>query len=154
MEIGPGLGTLTARLLDSGAQVIALEFDHDLADALADNTTKLLKNKATIKDLEVREGDIRSFNYTTLKSPYKICANIPYYLTSHLLRQLCDTPNKPDRVALLIQKEVAERVAAEDGKMSILSCFVHFYYDCSQGSLVPAHMFTPPPQVDSMVLMM
>jgi 16S rRNA (adenine1518-N6/adenine1519-N6)-dimethyltransferase len=67
---------------------------------------------------------------------------------------LCDTPNKPEKVALLIQKEVAERVVAEDGKMSILSCVVHFYYDCFEGALVPAKLFTPPPKVDSKVLIM
>jgi 16S rRNA (adenine1518-N6/adenine1519-N6)-dimethyltransferase len=154
LEIGPGLGTLTARLLDIGAEVTALEFDHDLANSLRENTTKLVNNTSNMDHLSVLEGDIRGFNFTTLSSPYKLCANIPYYLTSHLLRQLCDTNNKPEKVALLIQKEVAERVAAEDGKMSIISCFVHFYYDCFEGSVVPARLFTPAPKVDSQVLIM
>jgi len=154
LEIGPGLGTLTSRLLSLGANVKALEFDHELASALIVNTRQLLKDKEYIERLEVQEGDIRSFNFTTMEQPYKLCANIPYYLTSHLLRQLCDTPNKPAQTALLIQKEVAERVVAEDGKMSILSCIVHFYYDCFEGSIVPAILFTPPPKVDSQVLIL
>lgn len=154
LEIGPGLGTLTSRLLNIGARVKALEFDHDLADALKQNTLRLLSEKDAIDRLEVQEGDIRSFNFTEVESPYRLCANIPYYLTSHLLRQLCDTQNKPEQVALLIQKEVAERVVAEDGKMSIVSCFVHYFYDCFEGSVVPAKLFTPPPKVDSQVLIM
>jgi 16S rRNA (adenine1518-N6/adenine1519-N6)-dimethyltransferase len=154
LEIGPGLGTLTSRLLSKGAKVTALEFDHMLAISLVQNTQKLLTQPEKLEQLTVIEGDIRTFNFLSFPSPYKICANIPYYLTSHLLRQLCDTPNKPEQVALLIQKEVAERVAAEDGKMSVISCVVHFYYDCFEGSLVPAKLFTPPPKVDSQVLIL
>lgn len=154
LEIGPGLGTLTAKLLEWGAHIKALEYDHDLAESLIVNTSKLLKSKDDIKRLEVMEGDIRTFNFMSIPSPYKLCANIPYYLTSHLLRQLCDTPNKPDKIALLVQKEVAQRVAAEDGKMSIVSCIVHFYYDSYEGSVVPAKLFTPPPKVDSQVLVL
>lgn len=154
LEIGPGLGTLTSRLLEAGAEVMALEFDHDLAVSLAQNTQKLISSPGMISRLNVIEGDIRSFNFSSLKEPYKVCANIPYYLTSNLLRQLCDTPTKPEKVALLIQKEVAERVVAEDGRMSILSCIVHFYYDCFEGAIVPAKLFSPAPKVDSQVLIM
>lgn len=151
LEIGPGLGTLTARLLARGSQVIALEFDQDLARSLSANLNRLDANQ---KNLEVLEGDIRTFNFTELAPDYKVCANIPYYLTSNLIRMLCDTTNKPIVTAMLVQKEVAERVVATDSKMSILSCFAHFYYECSLGDHVPAKLFTPPPKVDSQILVL
>jgi 16S rRNA (adenine1518-N6/adenine1519-N6)-dimethyltransferase len=79
-------------------------------------------------------------------------ANIPYYLTSNLLRILCEAPNHFSQAALLIQKEVAERVCAQPGDMSILSVSVQFYCQTSLGKLVPAALFTPPPKVDSQIL--
>ena len=104
--------------------------------------------------LDVVEGDIRNFDFSKMPQGYKICANIPYYLTSNLLRRLCDTESKPERVALLMQKEVTQRVVAEDGRMSLISCFVQFFYDTFEGTPVPAGLFTPPPKVDSLVLIL
>lgn len=156
LEIGPGLGTLTARLLERGANVQALEFDHELATSLDTNVSKLLRldgDSLKIK-LQIVEGDIRSFDFTSMQVDYKVCANIPYYLTSNLIRLLCDTPNRPFSIALLMQKEVAVRIAAEDGKMSMLSCVAHFYYECHVGDMVQAKLFTPPPKVDSQILIM
>ena len=79
-------------------------------------------------------------------------ANIPYYLTSNLLRVLSESPNPPAVIALLIQKEVAERVAAEPGDMSILSVTTQYYYQASLDMIVPAELFTPPPKVDSQII--
>ncbi len=157
LEIGPGLGTLTTRLLARGAKVKALEFDHDLAESLVSNVSKSLREqgeRGVVENLNVVEGDIRTFDFRGMPMGYKVCANIPYYLTSNLIRLLCDTDNQPSMVGLLMQKEVAERIAAEDGKMSTLSCVAQFYYECYLGEMVPAHLFTPPPKVDSQILIM
>lgn len=151
LEIGPGLGTLTDELLATGASVTALEFDPQLASNLA-LKYKVANNDEDSSQIKIVEGDIRKFDFSSLGSGYKIVANIPYYLTSHLVRQLCETPNKPARAVLLVQKEVAERICAKPGKMSILSVFAQSYFGCSLGVEVPAKFFTPPPKVDSQVV--
>jgi 16S rRNA (adenine1518-N6/adenine1519-N6)-dimethyltransferase len=147
IEIGPGLGTLTKELLARGANVTAIEFDSILAANLAVRLGKP-------KDLNVLCQDIRKFRFDMFSDNYKIVANIPYYLTSNLLRIITDTPNKPQTAVLLVQKEVAERVAASPGDMSLLSVIVQTYYKCTLGEIVPAELFTPPPKVDSRVLIL
>lgn len=144
LEIGPGLGTLTKELLSRGANVIAVEFDHELAAALP--------SRVPHKNLQAIEQDILRFDFTQLPSGYKVAANIPYYLTSNLLRVMCESPNPFNTAALLIQKEVAERIAAKPGDMSLLSVSVQFYCDVQLGMVVPAELFTPPPKVDSQIL--
>lgn len=144
VEIGPGLGTLTERLAQTAQQVIALEFDQTLAEQLPD---RLHSDKVT-----VYHADCLTFNYSTLPRDYKVIANIPYYLTSNLLRVLAESPNPPQTIALLVQKEVAERVAAQPGAMSMLSVSVQFYYHASLKQVVPAALFTPPPKVDSQII--
>jgi 16S rRNA (adenine1518-N6/adenine1519-N6)-dimethyltransferase len=144
LEIGPGLGTLTKELLARDASVVAVEFDHDLAVALP--------GRIPHKNLQVIEQDILSFDFTSLPKGYKVAANIPYYLTSNLLRVMCESPNPFDTAALLIQKEVAERVAAKPGDMSLLSVSVQFYCEVQLSVVVPAELFTPPPKVDSQIL--
>lgn len=146
LEIGPGLGTLTKQLLESGCNVTAVEFDRQLAK-------KLTKQFAQNTQVNVIEADIRKFNFMTMEAPYKLCANIPYYLTSNLMRILCDTPNKPESAALLMQKEVAERIVAQK-KRGILSVFVQYHYNVSLGEVVPPHFFSPPPSVDSQILIL
>ncbi len=146
LEIGPGLGTLTAVLVKSAAQVIAVEFDEKLA--------VLLPNHVQADNLEVITQDILSFDFTSLPAAYKLVANIPYYLTSNLIRVLSETPNPPSTAVLLIQKEVAQRVAAQPGDMSLLSVTAQFYWQVSLGRAVPAHFFEPPPKVDSQVLVL
>lgn len=144
LEVGPGLGTLTAKLLERGAKVVAVEFDEALAKKLAANNTN--------DSLTVIHQDILQFDLTSLPKGYKVVANIPYYLTSNLIRVLCESPNPFTRAAILIQKEVAERVAAKPGQMSLLSVSAQYYCDVSLGVVVPAELFTPPPKVDSQVL--
>lgn len=154
LEIGPGTGTLTARLLGRSTKVVALEFDKDLANNLVDNVALISSKKGADSRLSVVHGDIRTYDFTAMPTPYRVCANIPYYLTSNLIRRLCETENKPVCVALLIQKEVAERIVAADGRMSMLSCVAQFSYDCSLGVVVPPEYFTPPPKVDSQILIL
>jgi len=148
VEIGPGLGTLTQTLLNHGVKVHAIEFDHDLALSLPNRI------KSNIENLEISEADIMRFDFTSLPKEYKIVANIPYYLTSGLLRLISETSNPPKKAVLLVQKEVAERVCAKPGQTSLLSISTQMYFDASLGILVPAVLFTPPPKVDSQVLVL
>jgi 16S rRNA (adenine1518-N6/adenine1519-N6)-dimethyltransferase len=113
LEIGPGLGTLTSVLLRRSKKVIAVEFDEDLA--------RKLPGQFPGKDLEVIQSDILSFDLSTLPAGYKVVANVPYYITSKIVQLLMTAENRPDIAVLLVQKEVAERLAAEPGDMSILA---------------------------------
>lgn len=144
VEIGPGLGTLTKLLVEQAKQVIALEFDEDLA--------RQLPKRIPSNTLHVNHSDCLTFDYTSLTPDYKVVANIPYYLTSNLLRVLAESVNPPQIIALLVQKEVAERVAAKPGEMSLLSVSVQLYYQANLAEQVPAALFTPPPKVDSQII--
>jgi 16S rRNA (adenine1518-N6/adenine1519-N6)-dimethyltransferase len=146
LEIGPGLGTLTTKLLETGANVVAVEYDHDLATQLP--------GRVQHKNLTVIEHDILTFDVTQLPVGYKVAANIPYYLTSNLLRTLCESGNPFSKASLLMQQEVAERVVAGPGQMSLLAVSVQLYCEASLGEHVPAELFTPPPKVDSQILLL
>lgn len=143
LEVGPGLGTLTNKLLDRGANVVAIEKDLNLA--------KRLEAKK-IQNLQVIEADILQYDLTSLPKGYKVAANIPYYLTSALVRMLLGSDNKPSQIGILIQKEVAERIVAGPGKMSVLSFAVQYYADVDLDIIVPAELFDPPPKVDSQII--
>ena len=147
LEIGPGTGELTEALLRRGAKVTALEYDDSLLP-------KLKKRFKESDKFNLEHGDIRSFNFTTMPAGYKIVANIPYYLSANILRLLNDTDRKPERAALLVQKEVAQRVAAGPGQMAFVSVCTQFFYEVHLGWEVPARLFTPPPKVDSQVLIL
>jgi 16S rRNA (adenine1518-N6/adenine1519-N6)-dimethyltransferase len=144
LEIGPGLGTLTKRLVTEASRVIAVEFDPALAQSLP--------ARVPAANLEVVHQDILKFDFTVLPPDYKIVANIPYYLTSNLVRVVSETANRPAKVALLVQKEVAERLAALPGKMSLLGVSAQFYWEVKLHEVVPAELFTPPPKVDSQIV--
>lgn len=144
LEVGPGLGTLTKKLCDIANKVIAVELDDVLA---AD-----LSNKVPATNLEVVHQSILDYDTSHLPKGYKVIANIPYYLTSNLIRRMLESPNPPSVMVLLIQKEVAERVAAKPGNMGILSVAAQYYAEAELKQLVPAELFTPPPKVDSQIL--
>ena len=144
LEVGPGPGALTERLVKRAKQVLAVEFDQDLAHDLP--------HRVPADNLQVVQQDILQFDLSQLPPGYKVAANIPYYLTSQLLRVLCESPCHFSQAALLIQKEVAERVCAEPGSMSLLSVSVQYYCETHLGPVVPAELFTPPPKVDSQIL--
>lgn len=144
LEIGPGLGTLTQLLVLKAREVIAVEFDETLANNLP--------TRIQASNLRVETQDILRFDLTKLPKDYKVVANIPYYLTSNLLRVLSESENPPVQMALLVQKEVAQRVCARPGDMSLLSVSVQLYYHASLGEVVPRGLFTPPPKVDSQIL--
>ena len=145
LEIGPGTGTLTTVLAKRVKQVIAIELDKRLAQELENSVQD---------NVRIIQQDILKFDLTSLPKGYKVVANIPYYLTSNLIRVLSESLNPPALVALLVQKEVAERVAAKPGSMSILSVATQFYYEILLGQVVPAELFTPPPKVDSQILVL
>lgn len=147
LEIGPGYGTLTDYLLATGAEVRALEFDESLV-------VQLLSRFANIPEITIEQGDIRSFDFTTMPTDYKIIANIPYYLTSNLIQLISETPNQPQTAVLLMQKEVAERICAQPGDMSLLSVTAQFYWEASLDMVVGAELFSPPPKVDSQILVL
>jgi len=146
LEIGPGLGTLTALLVKKAREVIAIELDQKLAGELP--------TRVAASNLRVVEADILRFNLSELPAGYKVVANIPYYLTSNLIRVLSESKTPPSQVALLVQKEVAERVTANPGGMSLLSVTAQWYWEVSLGRVVPAALFTPPPKVDSQILIL
>jgi|AntRauTorckE6833_2_1112554.scaffolds.fasta_scaffold00163_26 16S rRNA (adenine1518-N6/adenine1519-N6)-dimethyltransferase len=146
LEVGPGTGELTSLLLDSGVSVDAVELDKSLLP--------VLRGKFQTEQFRLHHGSILDFDLRSIQPPYKIVANIPYYLTSHLLRILSESENAPSRAVLLVQKEVAERVAASPGKMSILGVTAQFYWEVTLGSVVPAQHFVPPPKVDSQVVIL
>jgi len=146
LEIGPGAGTLTAYLVKKAQSVVAIEVDPNLAEELA--------RRLQVPNLTIFCQDILQFDLTSLPAGYKVVANIPYYLTSNLIRTLSESSNPPKQVTLLVQKEVAQRVAASPGQMSLLSVSAQYYWEVRLGLIVPANLFTPPPKVDSQVLLL
>ena len=146
LEIGPGLGTLTSRLLARAGRVVAVEFDKDLA--------RKLPAQFPGKNLEVINQDILQFDTTKLPQDYKAVANVPYYITSKIIQLLSESPNPPKTMVLLVQKEVAERLAAAPGDYSVLAVAAQVYYRVELAAIVPAELFTPPPKVDSQVVIM
>ena len=146
LEIGPGLGTLTSRLLARANSVIAVEFDADLA--------RKLPGQFPGKKLTVVNQDILQFDLNQLPKNYKVVANVPYYITSKIVEKLMTAENKPSIAALLVQKEVAERIAAEAGNMSVLSVSVQIFAEAELDIEVPRQFFTPPPKVDSQVVVL
>jgi 16S rRNA (adenine1518-N6/adenine1519-N6)-dimethyltransferase len=149
LEIGPGKGILTQELLDRGAKVIAVEKDSDLIELL--NST--FKFQISNKQLVLINGDILDFKFQIPDSPYKLVANIPYYITGQIIRKFLTTQNQPEKIALLVQKEVAERIIARDKKESLLSISVKAYGTPFFIKTVKAGAFTPVPKVDSAILL-
>ncbi len=148
VEIGPGLGTLTSSLFKHFSKVIAIEFDRDLA-------TKLPKSFPG-KDLEVVEADILAADLPALTKgvPYCVAGNIPYYITSPIVKKVVSLTPAPAKIVLLMQKEVAERIAAEPGEYNLLALATQNLAEVELGPVVKAAEFTPPPKVDSQVLIL
>ena len=150
LEIGPGHGALTFALAQKAGNVIAVEKDKELAELLRSQLAE-----QNVENVEIIEGDILKFlvsSSTFQGLSYKVVANIPYYLTSALIRQLLELERPPERIILTIQKEVAQRIVAYDGKESILSLAVKFYADAKILFYVSRGSFSPAPNVDSAVI--
>lgn len=147
LEIGPGLGSLTRYLAASARQVIAVELDADLIPPLQAVTS-------TYDNIQIIHGDILKISPRELirKPDYLVVANIPYYITSAIIRHLLESDNKPRRIVLTIQKEVADRICAKPGDMSLLALSVQVYGQPRIVKRIPANAFFPAPKVDSAVL--
>ena len=146
LEVGPGLGVLTEELAKRAGKVIAVEKDPRLVRILQTTSTKV-----TI--VTFVEGDILKFRPEEhITGPYKVVANIPYYLTSKLFQFLLEKNNPPVSLVLMVQKEVGERVVAAPGELSILGISVQVYADAEIKAQVSKTSFWPVPEVDSVIL--
>ena len=164
LEIGPGEGVLTERLLKLAGKVIAVEKDPRSVVLIQEKFAEEIKEGK----LDVIEKDILDFNQKTLslfipqgrtlrnkgdRINYKVIANIPYYITGAILEHFLQTDFQPELMVLLVQKEVAQRIIARDKKESILSMSVKVYGDPTLIQIVPRGAFAPAPTVDSAILL-
>jgi 16S rRNA (adenine1518-N6/adenine1519-N6)-dimethyltransferase len=149
LEIGPGLGLLTGGLLEAGATVTAVELDIGLAAFLRDRFAVAVEGGR----LTLVEGDALDQHLVRLVDPpYDVVANLPYHITSPILHALLVEPPRPRRLVLMVQREVAERIAAPPGKMSYLSVFVQYHARVRVAFRVPPEAFEPEPAVESAVI--
>lgn len=147
IEVGPGTGILTEELVKTGASVFAIEKDYDLI-------TSFKKNVGTPKNLKIIHQDALWFSLDLIPKGYKVVANIPYNITSPLVRKFLEDKNKPSIVVMMIQKEVAERICAKAGnsERGLLTLMVEFYADAEILFEVSRENFYPIPKVDSAVI--
>jgi len=149
LEIGPGLGILTGGLLAEGAEVTAVELDAALVGYLRTRFAEQLEGGR----LRLVEGDALDQELTTIvASPYRVVANLPYHITSPMLHRLLGGEPAPERLVLMVQAEVAERIAAAPGQMSYLSVFVQYHATIRIALRVPPEAFEPAPKVASAVV--
>jgi 16S rRNA (adenine1518-N6/adenine1519-N6)-dimethyltransferase len=147
LEIGPGLGSLTRHLASAASRVAAVELDEALLPALQHVL-------GPYPNVQIFPGDILTLNPSSFLLPpsYKVVANIPYYITSAVLRHLLEASARPSLIALTVQREVAERICAGPGEMSLLAVSVQFYARPRIAARIPAGAFYPKPDVDSAVV--
>jgi 16S rRNA (adenine1518-N6/adenine1519-N6)-dimethyltransferase len=148
LEVGPGTGNLTQALISAEANVIAVEKDSKLVHLLISNFQFLISKQK----LKVVEQDILSFDETRVKSPYRVIANIPYYLTGKLIQKFLLSSNKPSELILMVQKEVAERITSIPPKANFLSSFIQFLAKTEVLFKVGKDNFWPKPEVDSAII--
>jgi 16S rRNA (adenine1518-N6/adenine1519-N6)-dimethyltransferase len=148
IEVGPGLGILTETLAKQAGKVIAVELDNNLAGILKNNFSGFDK-------VAIINGDILKINPSEIlgkQTEYKVVANLPYYITSAVIRHFLESPVNPNIMVLMVQKEVAQQITAQPGEMSLLSVSVQLYGKPTLVSKVAAGCFYPAPNVDSAIL--
>jgi 16S rRNA (adenine1518-N6/adenine1519-N6)-dimethyltransferase len=146
LEIGPGIGILTGALLRAGADLTSVEVDRRLIEHLGERL-------GGVPSFRLVAGDFLDQQLTDLVTPpWDLVANLPYHITSPVLHRILDAEPRPERFVLMLQREVAERVAARPGATSYLSIFVQYHADVSVLRVVPARAFEPAPDVESAVL--
>jgi 16S rRNA (adenine1518-N6/adenine1519-N6)-dimethyltransferase len=152
LEIGPGTGALTFRLAPQVEKLLAIELDHELVE-------RLQKHFIDSKTVSILEGNVLDIHLDELlhasgfsEHPYKVIANIPYYITAPIIRTLLSLKHQPQSLTLMVQDEVANRLAAEPGDMSLLSVMAQFYAAVEKKIFVPKEAFEPVPKVDSAVI--
>lgn len=151
IEIGPGKGALTIPILKTGARVIAFELDERMCEYLSDICSEYIATG----QLQIIHKDILEINmkdFFASIGPYKLIANIPYYITNAILRKFLDTQYQPTDMSLLMQREVAERIVVRDGKQSLLSLSVSVFGDSVYIAKVDRKYFSPQPKVHSAIL--
>ena len=142
LEIGPGNGVLTRRLVERAGQVVAVELDHRLA-------AELPARLGMPENLEVRQGDAREVaieDLVGLDNPYKMIANLPYYAASPIIRRFLESDTPPTLMVVMVQREVGEAMTAKPGAMTLLSVATQFYAEASVVTHVPGRSFRPPPR--------
>lgn len=147
VEVGPGLGNLTVHLAPAVKKMVCLEYDSDLIPLLQENMQ-------AFSQVDIREQDVRTVDWSEIfhGRPFKVIANIPYYLTSYLLRQLSGLAQPPDLMVLLIQREVADRLRGSSPQMNLLAASAQLHFSVEKITQVPASCFWPAPKVDSAVV--
>jgi 16S rRNA (adenine1518-N6/adenine1519-N6)-dimethyltransferase len=149
VEVGPGKGVLTEALLSTGAKVISIEKD----DRLIPELQKKFIKEISLKQFELIHSDILNLQLPNIaRPPYKVVANIPYYITGQIIRMFLESTNQPESMTLLVQKEVADRIVASDGKESLLSLSVKVFGIPKITRKVGRGAFSPQPNVDSAVI--
>lgn len=146
VEVGPGLGILTAQLLRAGAQVTAVELDPRLIEHLHarfEGEPGLALVQDDFLDVDLAE---------LVSDPWALVANVPYHITSPILHRVLGAEPRPTRLVMMVQREVAERIVSPPGGMSYLSVFVQYHADVRVAFTVPASAFEPAPEVDSAIL--
>jgi 16S rRNA (adenine1518-N6/adenine1519-N6)-dimethyltransferase len=139
IEVGPGKGVLTHELLANAGKVTAIELDDRLIPELRE-----------IEGLDLVHGN--ALDFIPPNEPYKVVANIPYYITSPLISHFLQAESRPSKMVLLVQKEVAEKICAEPGDMNVLAIHVQVFGKPRIVCTVPAKAFTPAPKVDSAII--
>jgi len=146
LEIGPGIGSITKELAKRAKEVIAVEKDPKMTEILKESIKEA-------KNVKILTGDILKFKPSDPGlQTFKVVANIPYYLTSHLIRKLLEAKNPPELMVLVVQKEVAQRICAKAPKMNLLAISVQFYAQVKIVSYVSKNSFLPKPRVDSAII--
>jgi 16S rRNA (adenine1518-N6/adenine1519-N6)-dimethyltransferase len=150
LEIGPGLGILSEELLLRAGEVVAIELDRRLAAHLrgtfgSNPRFRLIEGDALTIDLSA---------IVRLDTPYLVAANLPYSVGTAVLRRLLETPRRPERLALMVQREVAERLVARPPKMTVVGVATQFYANPQIAFVVPPSVFLPPPKVESAVVLL
>ncbi len=152
LEIGPGQGALTEKLLETGAQIIAVEKDDRLIEFLQEKFAKEIASR----QFKIIHGDILELDIAKLglkNHGYKLIANIPYYITGQIFRKFLSGNIQPEKLVMMVQKEIADRIIARDGKESLLSLSVKVYGTPKKIMKVEKENFSPQPKVDSAILL-
>lgn len=148
VEIGPGNGVLTRRLVERAGQVVAVELDQRLA-------VELPARLGMPENLEICQGDARTVaieDLVGLGNPYKMIANLPYYAASPIIRRFLESHTPPTLMVVMVQREVGEAMTSKPGAMTLLSVATQFYAEASVVTHVPGRSFRPPPKVSSTVV--
>ena len=153
VEIGPGHGELTSKLLERGASVVAVEIDRDLTVGLRERfADEIESNRLKIVEADVREISVADILKGGERNDYKLVGNIPYYITGFIIRNFLSERPRPKKIVFLLQREVAQRVALSK-KESLLSLSVKAYGEPKYCGVVKAGSFSPVPKVDSAILL-